>query len=161
MLYACLKSSRPTKAEFSWSRSQDDRKGSYQLWRRCCSRRACHDTFASNRIWRWTRSSDATGQRKNRTSERSWYQILWLLAKGQTARGIAVSPGYSPYWLGQIAKRSNAEGPAGMINWQYTHSHRAEPLLSAQQLVELAEAVRGPAQPLRATTGWGGRWRPG
>src|SRR5258708_647715 len=27
VLYACLKSSRPTKAEFSWSRSQDDRKG--------------------------------------------------------------------------------------------------------------------------------------
>jgi hypothetical membrane protein len=27
VLYACLKSSRPTKAEFSWPRSQDDRKG--------------------------------------------------------------------------------------------------------------------------------------
>ena len=28
--------------------------------------------------------------------ERSWYQILWLLSKGQTAREIAVSTGYSP-----------------------------------------------------------------
>jgi hypothetical protein len=28
--------------------------------------------------------------------ERSWYQILWLLAKGQTARDIAVSTSYSP-----------------------------------------------------------------
>src|SRR5260370_11330975 len=77
--------------------------------------------------------------------ERSWYQILWLLAKGQTARAIAVSTGYSPYWIGQIAKRSNAQGPAGMTNRQYTHSHRAAPLLSAEQLAELAEAVRGPA----------------
>ncbi len=77
--------------------------------------------------------------------ERSWYQILWLLAKGQTARAIAVSTGYSPYWIGQIAKRYNAQGPAGMTNRQYTHSHRAAPLLSAEQLAELAEAVRGPA----------------
>ncbi len=32
-----------------------------------------------------------------------------------------------------------------MTNRQYTHSHRAAPLLSAEQLAELAEAVRGPA----------------
>src|SRR5258707_3847591 len=77
--------------------------------------------------------------------ERSWYQILWLLSKGQTAREIAVSTGYSPYWIGQLAKRYNAEGPAGMTNRQYTHSHGAVPLLSSEQLAELAEAVRGPA----------------
>jgi Winged helix-turn helix len=77
--------------------------------------------------------------------ERSWYQILWLLSKGQTAREIAVSTGYSPYWIGQIAKRYNAEGPAGMTTRQYTHSHRAAPLLSDEQLAELAEAVCGPA----------------
>lgn len=77
--------------------------------------------------------------------ERSWYQMLWLLARGQTARQIAASTGYSAYWIGQIAKRYNAEGPAGMTNRQYTHSHRAAPLLSPEQLAELAEAVRGPA----------------
>jgi transposase len=81
----------------------------------------------------------------NEPHERSWYQILWLLARGQTAREIAVSTGYSPYWIGQIAKRYNAEGPAGMTNRQYTHSHRAAPLLSAAQMAELAAAVRGPA----------------
>jgi len=77
--------------------------------------------------------------------ERSWWQILWLLARGQKARDIAESTGYSAYWIGQIAKRYNAEGAQGMHNRQYTHSHRGQPLLSPELLAELAEAVRGPA----------------
>jgi transposase len=77
--------------------------------------------------------------------ERSWWQILWLLSRGQKAKDIAESTGYSAYWIGQIAKRYNAEGADGMRNRQYTHSHRAAPLLSAEQLAELAEAVREPA----------------
>jgi transposase len=77
--------------------------------------------------------------------ERSWWQILWLLARGRTARDLAEVTGYSAYWIGQIAKRDNAAGPAGMHNRQYTHAHRAAPLLSEEQLAELAAAVRGPA----------------
>ncbi len=77
--------------------------------------------------------------------ERSWWQILWLLARGQTAREVATVTGYSTYWIGQLAKRYNAEGPGGMTNRQYTRSHRAVPLLSPEQLAELARAVRGPA----------------
>ncbi len=77
--------------------------------------------------------------------ERSWFQILWLLAKGQTAREIAESTGYSRYWIGQVARRYNQEGPAGMQNRRSTHSHRAQPLVSLEHLAELAEAVRGPA----------------
>ena len=61
--------------------------------------------------------------------ERSWWQILWLLARGQLAKDIAESTGYSRYWIGQIAKRYNAEGPEGMRNRQYTHSHRASAAL--------------------------------
>jgi transposase len=77
--------------------------------------------------------------------ERSWWQILWLLARGQLAKEIAESTGYSRYWIGQIAKRYNTEGAEGMRNRQYTHSHRAAPLLSPAHLVELAAAVRAPA----------------
>ena len=77
--------------------------------------------------------------------ERSWWQILWLLPKGQTATEIAESTGYSRYWIGQIAKRYNVEGPAGMHNRRFTHSHRAALLLSPDQLIALAQAVRGPA----------------
>ena len=28
--------------------------------------------------------------------ERTWWQILWLLTRGQTARAVAQSTGYSP-----------------------------------------------------------------
>lgn len=77
--------------------------------------------------------------------ERSWWQILWLLAKGATAAQVAASTGYSRYWIGQVVRRYNREGPEGMRNRRYTHSHRASPLLSPEQLAELAQAVRGPA----------------
>ena len=77
--------------------------------------------------------------------ERSWWQILWLLAKGQTAAAVAESTGYSRYWIGQLVRRYNEQGPEAMHNRQYTHSHRPSLLLSAEHLAELAEAVRGPA----------------
>jgi transposase len=76
--------------------------------------------------------------------ERSWWQIVWLLARGQTATAIADSTGYSRYWIGQLARRYNEQGPEAMHNRRYTHSHRAAPLLSAEQMAELAAAVRGP-----------------
>ena len=63
-------------------------------------------------------------------NERSWWQILWLLSQGRTGREVATVTGYSPYWIGQIAKRYNAEGPDGMQNRRHTTSHRAPPALS-------------------------------
>src|SRR5450432_2827012 len=77
--------------------------------------------------------------------ERSWWQILWLLARGQLAKDIAESTGDSRYWIGQIAKRSNAEGPDGMVNRQHTTSWRAPRMLSAAQQEELRAALAGPA----------------
>src|SRR5450432_11462 len=77
--------------------------------------------------------------------ERTWWQILWLLARGQTATAIAESTGYTRYWIGQIAKRYNAEGPDGMVNRQHTTSWRAPRMLSAQQQEELRAALAGPA----------------
>jgi transposase len=77
--------------------------------------------------------------------ERSWWQILWLLARGQTATAIADSTGYTRAWIGQIAKRYNAQGPAGMVNRQRTTSWRAPRMLSAEQQEELRQALAGPA----------------
>lgn len=75
--------------------------------------------------------------------ERTWWQILWLLARGQTARTVAQSTGYSPYWIGQIAKRYNEQGAAGMTNRQHTTSRRTPPLLSAALQEELRQALAG------------------
>jgi transposase len=77
--------------------------------------------------------------------ERSWWQILWLLARGQTATAVAESTGYTRAWIGQIAKRYNAEGPAGMVNRQRTTSWRAPRMLSAAQQEALRQAFAGPA----------------
>jgi transposase len=77
--------------------------------------------------------------------ERSWWQILWLLARGQLAKDIAQSTGYNRAWIGQIAKRYNEQGPGGMVNRQHTTSWRAPRMLSAQQQEELRAALVGPA----------------
>lgn len=88
-------------------------------------------------------------ERRYRTAkephERSWWQILWLLARGQTATTIAESTGYSRYWIGQIARRYNEQGPDGMHNRQRTTSWRAPRMLSATQQEELRQALAGPA----------------
>jgi hypothetical protein len=77
--------------------------------------------------------------------ERSWWQILWLLAQGRKATELAGVTGYSAYWIGQIAKRYNEQGPASMQNRQHTTSRRAVPLLSPALQEELRQAIAGPA----------------
>jgi transposase len=93
-------------------------------------------------------TTDELEQRYRRAQEpheRSWWQILWLLSRGQTAKAVAESTGYSAYWIGQLAQRYNAEGPEGMCNRQ-RHPRRQMPtLLSSAQLEELREALAGPA----------------
>jgi transposase len=88
-------------------------------------------------------------ERRYRTArdphEHVWWHVLWLLSQGHTARELAKVTGYSAYWIGQIAKRYNAEGPAAMHNRQRTRSRRTPPLLSVALQEELRQAVAGPA----------------
>ncbi len=77
--------------------------------------------------------------------ERTWWQILWLLSRGQLAKDIAENTGYTRTWIGQIAKRYNEQGPAGMVNRQRTTSWRAPRMLSAEQQEALRAALAGPA----------------
>lgn len=95
-------------------------------------------------------------ERRYRTAqdphERSWWQILWLLATGHTAAAVAEVTGYSRYWIGQLVKRYNTQGPAAMRNRQHTTSWRAQPMLSLAQQEELRQALTG-----RTPTGEG-RW---
>jgi transposase len=85
--------------------------------------------------------------------ERSWWQILWLLARGQTATALADTTGYNRGWIGQIAKRYNEQGPDAMVNRQRTTSWRAPRMLSAAQQEELRQALVGP------TPAGAKRWR--
>lgn len=82
-------------------------------------------------------------RRANDPHERSRWQILWLLSQRQTARAVAASTGYSPYWVGQIAKRYNAEGPSAVYDPQ-RRRRVGKRLLSDEQLDELRQAVAGP-----------------
>src|SRR5450432_4457265 len=77
--------------------------------------------------------------------ERTWWQIRWLLARGQLAKDIAERTGYTRTGIGPIAKRYNAEGPDGRVNRQHTTSWRAPRMLSAEQQEELRAALAGPA----------------
>jgi transposase len=82
-------------------------------------------------------------RRAKEAHERSWWQILWLLSRGQTAKQIADSTSYSPYWIGQIARRYNEHGPGGMHNRQRTASWRPARMLSMELQEELRQALAG------------------
>ena len=77
--------------------------------------------------------------------ERTWWQIVWLLAKGQTSRAIAESTGYTRAWIGQIAKRYNEQGPDEMHNRRRTMSWRTPRMVSTEQQEALRQALAGPA----------------
>jgi transposase len=75
--------------------------------------------------------------------ERSHWHFLWLLAGGMTATAVAAVTGYSAYWIGQIARRYNTDGPDGMRDRRHALC-AGQPDLPASQLAELEAAVAGP-----------------
>jgi hypothetical protein len=78
-------------------------------------------------------------------NERSWWQILWLLSQGHTAVAVSAVTGYSAYWIGQLAKRYNTDGPAGMHHRRHTTSHRNPPAVPPALQEELRQAVAAAA----------------
>ena len=75
--------------------------------------------------------------------ERSHWHFLWLLASGMTATAVAAITGYSAYWIGQIARRYNTDGPGGVRDRCHA-TCAGRPVLPASQLPELGAAVAGP-----------------
>ncbi len=78
--------------------------------------------------------------------ERSHWQTIWLLAEGHPACEVTRMTGYSAYWIGQLAQRSNAEGAEALVN----HRHQSRPSPQAQLAVPdgldaLRTALAGPA----------------
>src|SRR5260370_16169064 len=90
----------------------------------------------------------ALAQRYRQASEpheRSGWQILWLLSRGQTAKAVAESTGYAAYWIGQLAQRYTGAGPEAMSNRQHTRVRQTPGLLCSAQIEELRQALAGPA----------------
>ena len=61
--------------------------------------------------------------------ERSHYQIIWLLAQGQSSAEVAQVTGYSAYWVRVMAQRYKAQGSSGLSDLRQAHPGR-ECLLS-------------------------------
>ena len=72
--------------------------------------------------------------------ERSRWHFLWLLAGGMTATTLAAVTGYSAYWIGQIARRYNRDGPDGVRD-RRRRAVECRLLLPEKQRAELRDAV--------------------
>src|SRR5258708_8730870 len=87
-------------------------------------------------------------ERRYRTAkqavERTWWQIVWLVSQGQTATEIARSTGVTRGWIGQVVKRSNTLGPAGLYDRRRTHARRQPLALSEEQQTEVLAVLQGP-----------------
>lgn len=75
--------------------------------------------------------------------ERSRWHILWLLGGGLTASAVAAVTGYSAYWIGQIARRYNTDGPDGVRDRRHVVC-AGRPALPAADLTQLGTAVAAP-----------------
>ena len=87
---------------------------------------------------RYRRASDGT--------ERSHWQIIWLLAQGHPAYKVAAMTGYSASWIGQLARRYNAGGAQALRDQRHvTRAHRLPLLNETTGLAALRAALAGPA----------------
>jgi transposase len=84
--------------------------------------------------------------------ERSQYQILWLLSKGNTTEQVAEVTGYSLRWIRVIANRYNHEGVSA-VGDQRHHNPGAQPLLNEMQEAQLLQAI---AEPVEQSGMWNG-----
>ncbi len=90
---------------------------------------------------------DELEQRYRQASDpvaRSQWQILWLLAQGQSTKQVVQSTGYSENWICTIVRRYNSDGPDGVGDRRHANPGAAS-LLSAEQLAELDALLDGPA----------------
>jgi len=76
--------------------------------------------------------------------ERSHYQIVWLLARGEPTAAVCRATGYSVNWVREVARRYREAGPAGLGDRRRANPGGA-PLLSPARQEELRAALGGPA----------------
>jgi transposase len=76
--------------------------------------------------------------------ERSHYQIVWLLARGEPTASVCRATGYGATWVREVARRYREGGPAALGDRRHANPGGA-PLLSPAQRDELRAALGGPA----------------
>ena len=70
--------------------------------------------------------------------ERSQWQIIWLLAQGNSSAVVRQTTGYSLNWIRTIAARYNSEGPNGIGDGRHRNPGQKRLLNGAQE-----EALKG------------------
>lgn len=76
--------------------------------------------------------------------ERSHFQIVWLLAQGQTRSEVAAVTGYSQRWIGELVRRYNQAGPTARGDRRHANPG-GQPILTAEQQARRWAALHGPA----------------
>lgn len=78
-----------------------------------------------------------------RASEKTHWQVLWLIDQGKPSLEAAEATGYSQKWVRRLVARYNAGGPDAMQDRR--RENKRERLLSEEQRSELSAALEGPA----------------
>jgi transposase len=76
-------------------------------------------------------------------TERSHWQVIKLLAQGQTSARVAHTTGYGVAWVRQLAARYNQGGPAALGDGRHANPG-PKPLLAAAQQEKLRRALQEP-----------------
>jgi transposase len=76
--------------------------------------------------------------------ERSHAQIVWLIARGRSAKEAAQITGYSARWVSEVVRRYNEGGPEALGDRRHENPG-GRFLLEEDQRRELADALGGPA----------------
>jgi transposase len=75
--------------------------------------------------------------------ERSHWQMVWLVAQGQTCPTVARLVGYSERWVRTVIHRYNAAGPAGITDRRHANPGQP-PLVPPAVREELRAALAEP-----------------
>jgi hypothetical protein len=78
-----------------------------------CIMSPCRNDYPFSPIWRVTNGSTATAPPRTRSARRYW-QIVWLLAQGQSSAQVAAVTGCTSNLIRTIGQRYNQQGPAGL-----------------------------------------------
>jgi transposase len=82
---------------------------------------------------RYRQATDAT--------QRTHYQVIWLLAQGKTTAEVAQVTGYGKSWIYELVRSYNRSG-SEMLGDQRQKNHGNQPLLSDMQQALLWQALQ-------------------